>query len=445
MGVVIESEVWELNTALYIFLFISCLFSIFFLPTRTPANVFDHASPASFLRFQRNFLVLFALSSVMEGLWAIFGEYELAYYGLSKEQLLKSLYIGFAVSMFIGSFLGVLSDLLGHRKFCLLFYMLHLSVSIWKIVSGSPTIWLASICLSLASSIYYFSFETLMVVEHDKHGQRQDSLNDMFWLMTFFESASFIGSQLLGNYLIDGNVNKNITSIWNIAVVLAVIALIYAAQYWKENPEKPQSRIIKFHFVDMLPVADGREVSLGLIYPCFLGSKMLGSTGFPWLFHGPLAIRIEEYLMYAFIIMGIAITVVAYDYQEIGVLVTLFCLFHACVGVALPSLARLRTMHVPNEVRGGMMSLSVLPANAAVLFFLVLRGYYQCIGNSTIIAFAALGLFSAAGCMYTLKSQCTLASRRAYTLAVDTIPIHVYSIQVSMPVYWMALEPTAPA
>ncbi|KAL0450200.1 UNVERIFIED_CONTAM: hypothetical protein Slati_1576400 [Sesamum latifolium] len=384
MGVVIESEVWELNTSLYIFLFISCLFSIFFLPTKTAANVFDHASPASFLRFQRNFLVVFALSSVMEGLWAMFGEYELAYYGLSKEQLLKSLYIGFAVSVFIGSFLGVLSDLLGHRTFCLLFFMLHLSVSLWKIVSGSPTIWLASICLSLASSIYYFSFETLMVVEHDK------------WFSLL----------LLLSMLLD--VGKKI-------------------------PKNPHSRIIKFHFVDMLPVikgygcyhgrkpvftsplqhsgilwaptivADGREVSLGLIYPCFLGSKMLGSTGFPWLFHGPLAIRIEEYLMYAFIIMGSAITVVAYDYQEIGVLMTLFCLFHACVGVALPSLARLRTMHVPNEVRGGMMSLSLLPANAAVLFFLVLRGYYQCIGNSTIIAFAALGLFSAAGCMYKLK------------------------------------------
>lgn len=363
----------------------------------------------------------------------MFGEYELAYYGLSKEQLLKSLYIGFAVSMFIGSFLGVLSDLLGQRKFCLLFYMLHLSVGIWKIVSGSPTIWLASICLSLASSIYYFSFETLMVVEHDKHGQRQDSLNDMFWLMTFVESASFIGSQVLGNYLVDGNVNKNITSIWNITVVLAVIALIYAARCWKENPQKSTFKDYQMSFCRHVAsdkriwllswaqacihfsvatfwilwaptiVADGREVSLGLIYPCFLGSKMLGSTGFPWFFHGPLALRIEECLMYAFIIMGIAITVVAYDYQEIGLLVTLFCLFHACIGVALPSLARLRTMHVPNEVRGGMMSLSLLPANAAVLFFLVLRGYYQFIGNSTVIAFAALGLFSAAGCMYTLK------------------------------------------
>ncbi|KAL3620432.1 hypothetical protein CASFOL_035344 [Castilleja foliolosa] len=49
-----------------------------------------------------------------------------------------------------------------------------------------------------------------MVVEHDKFGQRQDSLNDMFWLMTFFESASFIGGQMLANYLIDCNIRFNL-------------------------------------------------------------------------------------------------------------------------------------------------------------------------------------------------------------------------------------------
>lgn len=32
--------------------------------------------------------------------------------------------------------------------------------------------------------------------------------------------------------------------------------------------------------------------------------------------------------------------------QEIGVLVTLFCLFHACAGLILPSLAKLRTTYV---------------------------------------------------------------------------------------------------
>ncbi|KAI3451950.1 hypothetical protein Pfo_008615 [Paulownia fortunei] len=433
MGVVIESEVWEPNKAIFIFLFISCFFSIFYLPTKTAANVFDHASPASLLRFPRNFLVIFALSSVMEGSWAVFGEYELAYYGLSKEQMLKSLCTGYAISLFIGSFLGMLSDLVGHKKLCLLFYMLHLFVSIWKIVSGNPIIWLASICLSLASSIFSFSFEAWMVVEHDKLGQRQDSLNDMFWLMTFFESASFIGSQVFGNYLIDGDVNKNITSVWNEAVVVALVAVISVIRGWKENPQKTAFKdyCTLFHrhvvsdkriwllswaqacihfsiaafWILWAPtiVADGREVSLGLIYPCLLGFKMLGSTGFLWLFHEPLALRIEEYLLCAFIIMGLVLTVVAYDYQEIGVLVTLFCLFHACMGVVLPSLARLRTMYVPNEVRGGMTSLSLMPANAAVLFFLVLRGYYQYIGNSTISAFAAFGLFSAAGCMYMLK------------------------------------------
>jgi hypothetical protein len=36
--------------------------------------------------------------------------------------------------------------------------------------------------------------------------------------------------------------------------------------------------------------------------------------------------------------------------QEIGVLVTLFCLFHACVGLILPSLAKLRTMYAKLSV-----------------------------------------------------------------------------------------------
>ncbi|KAL3637682.1 hypothetical protein CASFOL_018130 [Castilleja foliolosa] len=433
MGVVIESEIWEPNKALFIFLFIPCVFSIFFLPTKSISNVIDPAPAASFIRFQRKFLIFYSLASVMEGLWAVFGEYELAYFGFSKEEMLTFLSIGYAVSVLIGSVLGVLSDLVGHKKLCLLFYTLHLFLTLWKIVIGTPTIWLISISLSLASSILSFSFEAWMVVEHDKLGQRQDSLNDMFWLITFFESASFIGSQTLANYLIDSNVNKNIKSTWNMAVVLAIAGIIYVTRGSKEDPQietfKDYRISLRKHAISdkriwllswvqgcvhfsvsafwilWAPtiVADGREVILGLIYPCLLGCKMLGSTVFPWFFHGKLALRIEEYLLYAFVIMGLALSVVAYDYQEIGVLVSLFCLFQTCVGVVLPSLARLRTMYVPNEIRGGMMSLSLMPANAAILFFLVLRGYYQLIGNSTIIFFAVLGLFSAGGCMYLLK------------------------------------------
>uniref|UniRef100_A0A2P2JDA9 Molybdate-anion transporter isoform X2 n=1 Tax=Rhizophora mucronata TaxID=61149 RepID=A0A2P2JDA9_RHIMU len=71
---------------------------------------------------------------------------------------------------------------------------------------------------------------------------------------------------------------------------------------------------------------------------------MLGSTVFPWLFSGPSSPRIEDGLAYAFITLGIVLSVAAYDYQEIGLLVSLFCLFHAGIGLIIPSLARLRTM-----------------------------------------------------------------------------------------------------
>lgn len=54
---------------------------------------------------------------------------------------------------------------------------------------------------------------------------------------------------------------------------------------------------------------------LGLIYPCFLGSRMLGSTIFPWLISGLSSLRTEDCLVYAFIIMGLVLSITAYDYQ----------------------------------------------------------------------------------------------------------------------------------
>lgn len=56
----------------------------------------------------------------------------------------------------------------GRKKISLLFCILHLFVAILKTIFSHPSIWLASVCLSLATSIFLFSFETWMVVEHDK-------------------------------------------------------------------------------------------------------------------------------------------------------------------------------------------------------------------------------------------------------------------------------------
>ncbi|XP_022977334.1 molybdate-anion transporter-like isoform X2 [Cucurbita maxima] len=439
MAVIIENSIWEPNPYLFIFIFLSCFLSILLLPyasknssTRTPSP-FDHGFSSSFSSFQRKFLLLYSLASVMEGLWSVYGEFEYTYRGVSREQIVLSLCVGYAASLFVGSFLGVLSDLIGQKKVCMTFCIIHLVTAVWKRISVHPSLFITSIGLSLATSIFSFSFEAWMVHHHEKQGQRQDMLSDTFWLMTVFESVSLIGNQMLVNSLVGDNVKINMFSPSTVAVFLALICLTFVTKGWTEASQRieledyrtsfsayifsdkriwllawAQASIhfsVAFFWILWAPtlVADGREVHLGLIYPCLLGSRILGSSLFPWLMGGTSSIRTEDCLLYCFVISGLVISIVAFDYQDLGVLVMLFSIFHACVGLIVPLLARLRTMYVPNKLRGGMISLSLAPANAAILFFLLQGGYYRRIENSVILAFAALGLFTSAGSMYALK------------------------------------------
>lgn len=66
------------------------------------------------LGFRITYMIFFFFNflAAMEGLWAVFGEFELAHYGVSREQMILSLCVGSAVALFVGTFLGVLSDLM---------------------------------------------------------------------------------------------------------------------------------------------------------------------------------------------------------------------------------------------------------------------------------------------------------------------------------------------
>ncbi|TYG89233.1 hypothetical protein ES288_A12G083400v1 [Gossypium darwinii] len=444
MGIVIETSIWEPSSSVFIFIFFSSflLLSLFpfylskHAPTTKSSAFSDHpfssSSPPSL--FPRIRYIIF---KILEGLWSVYGEFELVYYGISKEDTVTFMLIGFGAALFVGSLLGLVSDLIGRKKTCLVFFILHLIVGILKMVAPSPSFWVANLCLSLATSIFSFSFETWGVVEHDKVdsklGHRQDILNETFWLMTFFESASLIGSQVIGNWMVGGNLEKGIGSPSIAATLLAILGITCMSRHYDGTTKIMTFKDYRMSFsvynlgdrriwllacaqaclhfsiavfwILWAPtlVADGREVFLGLIYPCLLGARMLGSTVFPWLINASL--RTEDCLTCAFVVQALLLSIIAYDYEEIGVLVTQFSLYHACIGLILPLLARLRTMYVPNELRGGMISLSLAPANAAILFILMQRGYYRTIENSTMIVFAAVGLFMAAGCMYVLKRE----------------------------------------
>ncbi|KAJ6378477.1 hypothetical protein OIU78_028673 [Salix suchowensis] len=438
MGVEFESSKWEPTLSLYGFIIMCCFSSIalfprFFNKSLSLSPFADQSlSPTS----HRYFLFLYSLASAMEGVWSVFGDFEFVYSGTSKEQILFSLILGFGSSLLLAPLLAFLFDSIGgHNKACLVFCILHLFVGIWKriVPQSHPCVWFLTLSSSLATGIFSFAFEAWIVLENENQGYRLRALTNTFWLMTFIESASLIGSQVLVNWLLASDVDTGIASSSTATIFIAIIGIFCVTKGWKQTPHYApvkdrrwmsyvnifsDKRILLLGFAHACLqfsiaifwilwaptlVADGREVHLGLIYPCLMGSRMLGSTVCPWLFGGSSSLRIEDCLVYAFTVMGLALSIVAYDYQEIGVLVSLFCLFHAGVGLIIPSLARLRTIHVPNELRGGMISLSLAPANAAILFLLILRGYYQNIENSTMVALAALGLFMASGSMHLLK------------------------------------------
>ncbi|KAL6857147.1 hypothetical protein ACP4OV_018529 [Aristida adscensionis] len=441
MGVVLEREEWALTPAAYPLLSAAALAAVLLLPyfsarpaaaaTSSPFDVGGGAT-APFLRFRRAFLALFSLASVVEGIQSVFGEDEFVRCGLGREQMAARLAAAAASALFLGGISGVISDKIGPRSACVFYWVLQLAVGTMKSFSALRCLWINNFILALASLVFSFCFETWIVVEHEKQDQKQDLLFDTFWLMTFFESVSLVGSQGITNLLVNDDGNGFLLP-YAFAALLSILGILYGrnvssttqhasaiGSYQKSFSAHVlrDKRVLilvlaqaSIHFAVSAfwflwaptIVADGRDAQLSLIYPCFLASRMLGSAGFPWFYGATSPFRNEDSLTIAYVAAGLALSIVAYDYQEIGTLVILFCIFHACVGFILPSLARLRSMYLPNELRGGMMSFSLSLANAAIFVFLLQGAYHRSVANSTILGLASCGLLGAGGCIHMLR------------------------------------------
>ncbi|AQK51065.1 Major facilitator superfamily protein [Zea mays] len=440
MGVVVEREEWALSPFAYPLLSAAALAAVLLLPylsPRTAAHATGPSSPfdvgaAPFLRFRRAFLVLFSLASVVEGIHSVFGEDEFVRCGLGREQTTARLASTTAAALFPGAISGVISDKMS------LFELERIPIVSGVIIRGTRITPL-KVCLEkvngpyIIPEVFSFCFETWLVLEHEKQDQKQDLLFDTFWLMTFFESVSLVGSQEITNVLVSDDDSRFLLP-YAFAATLSVVGILYirnassTCQHASAIGSYQKSflahvlrdkRVLilvlaqaSIHFAVSAfwflwaptIVADGRYAQLSVIYPCFLASRMLGSAGFPWFYGAIAPFRNEDSLTIAYVGAGLALSIVAYDYQEIAPLVIVFCIFHACVGFILPSLARLRTMYLPNELRGGMMSFSMSLANAATFVFLIQgSAHHRHVANSTILSLASYGLLGAGGCVHMLR------------------------------------------
>jgi len=264
MGVVIEREEWALTPLAYPLLSVAGLAAVLLLPyfSARPAAHAAGPSPSPFdsgagpfLRFRRAFLLLFALASVVEGIQSVFGEDEFVRCGLGRDQMAARLAATAAAALFPGAISGVISDKIGPRRFCIFYWVLQLAVGTLKSFSALRCAWINNFILALASLAFSFCFETWLVVEHEKvcvfetlcaitelfmfyellialpclffqQDQKQDLLFDTFWLMTFFESVSLIGSQEITNVLVSNDDNGFLLP-YAFAAILSVVGILY--------------------------------------------------------------------------------------------------------------------------------------------------------------------------------------------------------------------------
>lgn len=87
-------------------------------------------------------------------------------------------------------------------------------------------------CIAKISSTKGFTKILYSCLSSFQQGQRKESLSDTFWLMTFFESSSLIGSQMLANWLAGSNVEKGMASASTLSIILAVIGIIAVTRCW---------------------------------------------------------------------------------------------------------------------------------------------------------------------------------------------------------------------
>lgn len=95
---------------------------------------------------------------------------------------------------------------------------------------------------------------------------------------------------------------------------LLVLSLVFCMLRYSFRNLRPKL-CCSAHRSVILVQADGRYTQLSLIYPCFLASRMLGSAGFPWFYGATAPFQNEDSLTIAYIGAGLALSIVAYDYQ----------------------------------------------------------------------------------------------------------------------------------
>lgn len=377
--------------------------------------------------FRNNYLAVYSLQMLGDWLQGpyVYALYE--HYGYSPAQIGQLFIAGFGSSMLFGTFVGALADKAGRKK-AALGYVVTYSLSC--VTKHSPNYWVlmvGRVLGGIATSLLYSAFESWLVAEHFKRGYSEQALGQTFsWAVFLGNGLMAIAAGFLGDYLVE-KLSLGRVAPFDAAIVFMLIGGVLIALTWTENYGDTTSHdltaqftkaweaitadpciallgaiqamfeasMYSFVFLWTMSMSPNKEaIKHGLIFVNFMTASMLGS-----FLAGVLMKRArpESYMKGVFAVAAGALLVplvLALDTSKNpelkGKPITLtgkvqmiaFCVFETCVGVFWPSMMKLRSDYVPEELRATIINIFRIPLNLFV-----------CIVLGNVEAFPLAGMF----------------------------------------------------
>lgn len=398
------------------------------------------AMPQNFISFRNGYLFVYSL--MMAGDW-LQGPYVYAlyqHYGYSTGDIGKLFIAGFGSSMIFGTVVGSMADKYGRKNAALTYVVTYILSCITKHWSDYGVLMLGRLFGGIATSLLFTAFESWLVAEHFKRGYEAE------WLDKTFAKAIFLGnglvsivSGLLANYLVT-DMSLGPVAPFDAAAFFLAVGGIVIFFTWSENKGdgsdnttvqqgmrqayeaiKNDKRVFylgamqslfeasMYSFVFLWTPAlgpNGEDIPHGMIFATMMVACMVGSSIASRIMSRP-DMKVERYMQGVFLISAGALAVPVFikffglgegvkggpitfegKIQMLG-----FLVFEAMVGIFWPSMMKMRSQYVPEEVRSTVMNFFRIPLN---LFVCVILYNVALFPLSAMFAMCALFLVVAA-------------------------------------------------
>jgi MFS family permease len=406
------------------------------------------AATPEFRSFQRSWLTVYLLAMFADWLQGPYVYALYASYGFSGSEIALLFVTGFGSSMFIGTFVGALSDKYGRKAMCLLFAILYTCSALTKVVNSFSVLMLGRLCSGVATSLLFSAFESWMVSEHNRRGFAPALLGDTFSKATQGNGIVAVVAGLVASFCADafGFSAPFIFAVCPL-IVLALLVAPWAENYgnqtadiattmstaWNTLTERKEIALLGFAqsiyegamyaFVFMWTPAlkatytdPDVKIPFGVVFACFMVSVMIGSSVFAAI-TASQPVRVVPYIIHG--TAALATLAIALGSASTGVVFGAFLLFEATCGLFWPAYGTLRSQYVPEASRAGVANMFRVPLNLLVL--VILLGSDKMSPRTVFLICTALHLLALA--LYTVfDGIAQRAAKTATSATAATVP-----------------------